>query len=111
MDPIQVAIALALLSAGCDRGQPLSVTNVDSVELTVELRTSDDTLDWRRTITPGATASLRAHVSGEASIITTVRLDDRIVQQREKGYLSASLAQDRTCISVSRQQILVSSCE
>jgi hypothetical protein len=103
-------LVMALLCA-CSPGHAVTVKNDDSVELLVRVQTSDESLDWRKLLVGGASASLRVHPEGDITLATTVSFDGVVVQHRDKGYVSPSMADQRTCITVSRQRIEVSTCE
>ena len=103
--------AIAFVLGACNGAHPTKVKNDDSVELFVRVHTSDGSLNWEGAIGPGSVASLRFRTDKDVTFRTSVYFAGQIVQEREKGYVSGSMIEQETCITVSRLNIVVSTCE
>ena len=108
---IKKTFTVALLLWACDSGHRVTLSNNDSVALSVRVRASDGSLDWQITLAPGSSASAAVHPETDMTLRTTVRENGVIVQERDKGYVSPSRVTQRTCIAVSRDRIDVSACD
>jgi len=90
---------------GCTRDAIVVVTNDDSVELNVRLRTSNSSLSWERALKPGATAKATFKNKSDTVLRTWVTYGDQRIDL-QKGYFSGGAVVDEWhCVRVSRSAI------
>ena len=109
-DIVRIAAQLLLVTTACSDTNKITVTNGDVVPLVIEVQVSDNSLNWKESVTAGASRSFSIKPKGDVTFITTVFQDGNLVQRREKGYQSGGSPSQHTCITATRLEIAVKPC-
>jgi hypothetical protein len=109
------SVSLLITAASCSSGvHRLSIKNEDDIELRIHVIATDNSFEWEGVLASRKVANAEFRSERDLSFHVSAYINNDMVFDGTGGYVSGFVVGDEasrgTCIAVSRQHLVVSTC-